>query len=88
MGVLSFGAEVSIYNMPQRKLVRKRLRSPALIVGFLLLFLLLLCSEVLVIVTAGTAIGLVSRVYHRAILSQHHSSGDGADPIAQAEPGR
>jgi hypothetical protein len=72
----------------QRKLVGKHFRAPFLILGSLLLVSLLLCSEVLVVHTAGSAIRLVSRIHHRASPSGPYSSGDCTDSIGRADPGR
>lgn len=129
MGILSFGAEVSIYESlkrftsnassasgtryptgwplangrartclqvkpsvisitPQRKVVNKHFRATTLIFGSLLLFLLLLCAEVPLVLTVGTAIRLVSRIYHQTNLDRRYSSGDGTDSVAQVDPGR
>jgi len=74
---------------PQPKLLAKYLRVPTLILGFLLLLLLLLCSEAAGLLSVGTAFRIISANYLQNNLSQHdidgdelNSSGDGEDPLA------
>jgi hypothetical protein len=59
-----------------------------MVLGSLMLVLLLLGSEALAFLTAGAAISLVSRIYHRTDVLRHDTSGDGMPSTARAYPGR